>query len=105
MTKKQPSLNSAGAKSWGPVPIKKLIEDLMRDEDSTVRLRRLDDPKKRGINVQFYCESIWGNAPTEEYMLEVAAWCEETKCGKRTSFDQFCFKTEQEYMMFMLRWQ
>jgi len=107
MIKKQPSLNSAGSKSWGPIAIKKLVEDLMKNinEDSPVRLRRLDNPKKRGINVQFYCESAWSTAPTEEYMLEVAAWCAETKCGKRTSFDQFRFKNEQEYMMFMLRWQ
>lgn len=108
MSKKPQSSPSAGAKNnWTVKSIRALLEDLIHgwEEGYHIKIKRLDTPNKRGINVQFYCEGGWQTAPPEKYMEEVASWCAETNCGKRTSFDMFQFKTEQEYMMFMLRWQ
>lgn len=31
-------------------------------------------------------------------------WCVENRCGRRTSFDQFRFRNEEELTMFLLRW-
>ena len=31
-------------------------------------------------------------------------WCEDNKCGKRTSYDMFEFPNEQAAMLFRLRW-
>lgn len=39
-----------------------------------------------------------------ELIDEIAKWCTENDCGKRMSFNQFKFRTEEELTMFMLRW-
>lgn len=41
---------------------------------------------------------------TEDNMVEVANWCEEHECGRRTSFDTFRFRTRAEITAFLLRW-
>lgn len=41
---------------------------------------------------------------TEEDMIEIANWCYENNCGKRTSFDTFQFKNKRQVTMFLLRW-
>ena len=104
MSKKPLSSLSAGARNtWSAAAISKLLEDLINAE-SVVKFRRLD-ASKSNINIQFYCEGGWRTVPEESYLDEIQKWCEETKCGKRMSFDVFSFKNEKEYMMFVLRWQ
>jgi hypothetical protein len=39
-----------------------------------------------------------------EQLEEIAAWCRDNECGKRMSFNQFKFRTEEELTMFLLRW-
>lgn len=39
-----------------------------------------------------------------ELIDEIAEWCKDNDCGKRMSFNQFKFRTEEELTMFMLRW-
>ena len=34
----------------------------------------------------------------------IQAWCVENRCGRRTAFEMFKFRNEQEVTMFMLRW-
>lgn len=40
----------------------------------------------------------------EEHMVEIADWCYQNKCGKRTAYDQYEFKNEKQMTMFLLRW-
>ena len=46
-------------------------------------------------------ETLW---ITEQDMEEVQAWCQQTGCGRRMSFDTFRFKRREEITMFLLRW-
>jgi len=41
---------------------------------------------------------------TEGDLDPVQKWCEETECGRRISFDQFEFKSQDQILMFLLRW-
>ena len=34
----------------------------------------------------------------------IQAWCQETRIGKRTSFDTFAFHSKADMGMFLLRW-
>ena len=46
----------------------------------------------------------WTNAADQDIVEAMQAWCEESHCGIRMSYDQFAFKNEKELSMFMLRW-
>jgi hypothetical protein len=41
---------------------------------------------------------------TDRDMEEIAQWCEEHNCGRRTSFDTFQFRTLAQKTMFLLKW-
>jgi hypothetical protein len=34
----------------------------------------------------------------------IQLWCAKNSCGRRTSFEQFQFRNEQEVTMFLLKW-
>jgi hypothetical protein len=34
----------------------------------------------------------------------IQEWCVQNRCGRRTSFEQFRFRNEQEVTMFLLKW-
>jgi hypothetical protein len=34
----------------------------------------------------------------------IQLWCAKNSCGRRTSFEQFRFRTEAEVTMFLLKW-
>lgn len=34
----------------------------------------------------------------------ISQWCQEHNCGRRTSYDQFVFKNQQQITMFLLKW-
>jgi hypothetical protein len=40
----------------------------------------------------------------ETDMIPIQEWCGQNKCGRRTSFDTFKFRTEKEKVMFLLKW-
>ena len=40
----------------------------------------------------------------ESDFIPIQEWCGQTKCGRRTSFDKFKFRTEKEKLMFLLKW-
>jgi hypothetical protein len=40
----------------------------------------------------------------EQTLDPIQAWCEETNCGVRISFDMFRFKNQAQKTMFLLRW-
>jgi hypothetical protein len=48
--------------------------------------------------------NTWIPAAPEYLVDEMAQWCEDNKCGKRTSYDMFEFPNEQAAMLFRLRW-
>lgn len=50
------------------------------------------------------CVHESGMAPEETVMKEMANWCENQNCGRRTAYDLFQFKNKQEVLMFVLRW-
>jgi hypothetical protein len=40
-----------------------------------------------------------------DYDLDpIQEWCVHNRCGRRTSFEQFRFRNEQELTMFLLKW-
>ena len=41
---------------------------------------------------------------SDKDMQPIADWLNETKCGKRTSFDTVKFRNKTEMSMFLLRW-
>ncbi len=40
----------------------------------------------------------------DTHLEPVQEWCMHNKCGRRTSFEQFRFRNEQEVTMFLLKW-
>jgi len=46
----------------------------------------------------------WAPAAPEYLVEDMARWCEETGCGRRTAYDMFEFPSEEAAMMFRLRW-
>ena len=40
----------------------------------------------------------------EKTINPIQAWCEQTNCGVRISFDMFRFKNQAHKTMFLLRW-
>ena len=40
----------------------------------------------------------------EHTMGHIQAWCRQTNCGVRISFDMFRFKNQAQKTMFLLRW-
>ncbi len=46
----------------------------------------------------------WEVGISEADMDPIQAWCEQTGCGRRTSFDTFQFKSKKQMTMFLLRW-
>lgn len=40
----------------------------------------------------------------DTHLEPVQEWCMQNKCGRRTSFEQFRFRNEQEVTMFLLKW-
>jgi hypothetical protein len=40
----------------------------------------------------------------EHHLEPVQEWCMHNKCGRRTSFEQFQFRNEEEITMFLLKW-
>lgn len=43
-------------------------------------------------------------APPPALVEDMQSWCEETRCGRRTAYNIFEFKTEAERTMFTVRW-
>lgn len=41
---------------------------------------------------------------TDNDLAKMAAWCEQNKCGRRTAYNMFAFRTRKEMMLFTLRW-
>jgi hypothetical protein len=40
----------------------------------------------------------------ETQLTQIQTWCEQTGCGRRTSFDMFKFRNNEEITMFLLKW-
>ena len=49
-------------------------------------------------------EKFYVHVLNENTMDPIQAWCEQTNCGVRISFDMFQFKNEKQKTMFLLRW-
>ena len=52
----------------------------------------------------YYVSTLINHVLNEETIDPVQAWCEQTNCGVRISFDMFKFKNEKQKTMFLLRW-
>jgi hypothetical protein len=44
---------------------------------------------------------FWGS---DDLLSKIQDWSKDNKCGKRTSYENWDFKTEQDMMRFLLRW-
>ena len=40
----------------------------------------------------------------DTHLEPIQEWCIQNRCGRRTSFEQFKFRDEQEVTMFLLKW-
>lgn len=56
------------------------------------------------MDAYYIYEPSLENVLNEETLDPIQAWCEETNCGVRISFDMFKFKNEKQKTMFLLRW-
>ena len=46
----------------------------------------------------------WEVGLVEADLEPIQAWCQQNRCGRRTSFDTFQFRNKKEMTMFLLRW-
>ena len=62
-----------------------------------------DDRPDRPFRLSCYDvkHGFWGS---DEMLTKVQDWSKINKCGKRTSYHNWDFKTEQDLMRFLLRW-
>ena len=56
------------------------------------------------IAIQVEIGNLHARGLEESDLKPIQEWSEQTGCGKRTSFDVWHFKNEQQMMMFRLRW-
>jgi len=64
-----------------------------------------EDPLILAVRMDGYYDHISiHNVLNEEAIDPIQAWCEETNCGVRISFDMFRFKNQAHKTMFLLRW-
>ena len=42
---------------------------------------------------------------SEDDIDPIQVWCQETRIGKRTSFDTFVFRSRADMGMFLLKWK
>ena len=74
----------------------KHVNAYARHKPVVVRIEMYDkeDPETNG----------WIPAAPEYLVDEMAQWCKDNNCGKRTSYDMFEFPNKQAAMLFRLRW-
>jgi hypothetical protein len=51
-----------------------------------------------------YIMCRFDNSVSYDTRQKASEWCRQTQCGKKVSLHQIAFKTEEEFMMFTLRW-
>jgi len=81
----------------------------MRKADYHIKVYEKVELPKRKIRLRVIMQDPdntegWAPAAPEYLVEEMAEWCKETGCGKRTAYDIFEFRDEQAAMMFKLRW-
>ena len=63
---------------------------------------RIPDQKYRHV---LRASIAWVELGSRESDLSIISqWCQEHNCGRRTSYDQFVFKNQQQITMFLLKW-
>ena len=60
---------------------------------------------KETIETENYTRIRFTTATPWEKIREMEQWCIKTNTGKKVSMLSFAFRTKEEYMMFLLRWQ
>lgn len=50
-----------------------------------------------------YIKVTFARMPRDE-ISDLNKWCQQRHCGKQINFRSFAFKTEQEFLMFILVW-
>jgi hypothetical protein len=81
----------------------------MRKADYHIKVYEKVELPKRKIRLRVIMQDPdntegWAPAAPEYLVEEMAQWCKETGCGRRTAYDIFEFRDEQAAMMFKLRW-
>lgn len=64
----------------------------------TIKWRRKENFRLIAVPHNFF------NAADELILDEVQNWCEKHNCGIRMSFDEFYFDSQQDILLFLLRW-
>jgi hypothetical protein len=61
-----------------------------------------------GLKLQAYTDDVaprgFERGLNESDMDPIQAWTEECRCGKRTSFNVWQFKSEKQVTLFLLKW-
>jgi hypothetical protein len=88
----------SGKSSW--VALSRTIARMM-EKDLKIQWERLSNNRLRAVcrgnNTHF-------DLLQESDMDPIQIWCEEHRCGVRTSFDTFKFKDKKHLTIFILRW-
>ena len=56
------------------------------------------------VAIQVEIGNLHARGLEEDDLKPIQQWSNQTGCGKRTSFDVWKFRDEQEMIMFRLRW-
>lgn len=74
------------------------------------RLEVVENTKQKlpRIRVNYNIDEHWVNTFADltegQELALMAEWCEENKCGHRTSYNEFKFRNKDQMIMFILRW-
>ena len=87
----------------------KIITSIIFDDSYYMTVKRkiswVNVEGKFILTARLETEPFYWSAELVEHDIDpVQLWCEEHGCGKRMSFDTFCFRSKKEMTMFLLRW-
>jgi len=85
--------------------IKKIVDDL----NSILNRKARYYWSESGLNLKLIAEMDWEDgtgvhAPDQHVVERIAEWCYNNRCGRRTSYDTFKFRSRKQITLFLLRW-
>lgn len=88
---------------------KSYVNDILKNWYENMRpIPKIKWKRLPGTRLQAYTDDIQPKGfevgLRETDMDPIQAWCGETHCGRRISFNEFQFKNEKQITMFLLRW-
>ena len=60
--------------------------------------------EQRAGKLTLQLDSAWFDASMNIMLDQIQAWSQETKCGRRVSYDMWQFNNEEQITVFLLKW-